>query len=93
MCIFYFLSHLNKIYLFIARYIESGCYKGFMEQVGQELILKELNIISQIVFLWNVYTGADLSLRHNQIKVKYSKRVQLGKLSHKALNKTGNIHK
>ena len=53
------------------RYIESGCYRGFLKQVGLQQIASELNLETNNTLLWQVYTDADFTAR---LKHKYSKR-------------------
>ena len=48
------------------RYMESGCYRGFLKQVGQELIASELTVKTHKILLWEVYTDADFKLRYAQ---------------------------
>ena len=52
-------------------YIESGCYRGFLKQMGQEQIASELNIEASNLLLWQVYTDADFKARQKQ---KYCRR-------------------
>ena len=53
------------------RYIESGCYRGFLKQVGQQQIASELNVETHHILLWQVYTDADFKARQKQ---KYYRR-------------------
>ena len=54
------------------RYIESGCYRGFLKQVGLQQIASELNLETNNTLLWQVYTDADFKAR---LKHKYSTKL------------------
>lgn len=51
--------------------MESGCYRGFVKQIGCKLLASELNIETHKIIPWKVYTDADYKLRQTQ---KSSKR-------------------
>ena len=69
-CIFNFLF---SIYF---RYIESGCYRGFMQQVGKQLVSNNLSTPPHNL-LWNVYTDTDFEFKNKQSKPKCTKLILL----------------
>ena len=63
--IFSYVQTINSliicIFLKYIRYIESGCYRGFLKQVGLQQIASELNLETNNLLLWQVYTDADFT--------------------------------
>ena len=57
----FFLFH-NVYY----RYIESGCYRGFVKQVAMKLLSSNLHVDPEKNILWNVYTNVVFQLKQNQ---------------------------
>ena len=75
--------------MFLHRYIESGCYRGFTSQIGKDIISKESNISPNTILLWQVYTDADLQLKCNHIYKKSSKINQLKQIASKTKGNKG----
>ena len=58
--------HFIPTILSFCRYIETGCYKGFVQQYGRNLVAKELNVQTENILPWKVYTEADFKFKQAQ---------------------------
>ena len=70
-----FSLHIYQItFLPFFRYIESGCYRGFMKQRGKNIMAKELQTSASNLLLWNIYTDTDIQLKMEHTQKKALKR-------------------
>ena len=95
-----FITFNYNFILYLCRYIQSGSYRGFVEQTGRDMVANELNCSPEHLLLWKIYTDKDISLKRRHIQQKAAKRSntptsanKIGKLIIIITNKISNFVK